>query len=66
MSSYGQKYITSGGYYFALPMGKFLVENYDFGKVKQLILTPGDYKGIFGKSEEEVWNEWAEFLKSNY
>lgn len=66
MASYGRDFITSGGYYFTLPVGTFFVEKYGFGKVKQLILSPDDFEGILGKSEEEVWNEWVEFLRSNY
>ncbi len=66
LSSYGQDFITGGGYFFTLPAGEFLVEKYGFAKVKQLLLTPGDYEGIFGKPEQEIWTEWVEYLKNKY
>lgn len=66
MASYGQDFITSGGYFFTLPAGAFFVEQYGFDKVKQLILNPDNYEDIFGKSEEKIWNEWTEYLKKNY
>ncbi len=66
LASYGQDFITTGGYFFTLPAGSFFIETYGFAKVKQLILSPADYQGIFGKSEQELWDEWAEYVKANY
>ncbi len=66
LASYGQDFITTGGYFFTLPAGSYFIETYGFEKVKQLILSPADYQGIFGKSEQELWNEWVEYLAQNY
>ena len=66
LASYGQDFITTGGYFFTLPAGSFFIETYGFVKVKQLILSPDDYQGIFGKSEQDLWDEWAEYVKANY
>ncbi len=66
MAGYGQDFILKGGYFFTLPAGEFLVKKYGFDKVKKLILSPEDYKGIFGKSEQDLWKEWIEYLKENY
>ena len=66
LASYGQDFITTGGYFFTLPAGSFFIETYGFVKVKQLILSPDDYQGIFGKSDQELWDEWAEYVKANY
>lgn len=45
--------------------GEFFIDNYGFDKIKQLILSPGNYQEIYGKSEEELWGEWVEYLKEN-
>jgi hypothetical protein len=66
LSSYGRDFNDAGGYFFTLPAGRFLIENYGFEKTKQLILSPDDFEGVCGKSEKEIWNEWVEFLKKNY
>lgn len=66
LASYGMDFNQIGGYYFTLPAGAFFVEKYGFEKVKQLIVSPDDYEGIFGKSEQEIWDEWVEYLKENY
>ncbi len=66
MASYGEDYITKGGYFFALPAGKFFIETYGLSKVKQLLISPDDYVKIFGKTEKELWDEWVEYLKANY
>jgi len=66
MSSYGPDFTINGGYYFTLAAGKFLVENYGFEKVKQFILTPNDYEAAFGKTAQELWNEFTEYLNYNY
>lgn len=66
LASYGPDFIINGGFYFTLPVGKFLVETYGFEKIRQLILTPDDYESIFGKTEQELWDEWVEYLQANY
>ena len=66
MSSYGPDFTSGGGYNFTLEAGKFLVEKYGFEKVKEFVLAPDDYKGAFGKTEKELWNEFTEYLDYKY
>lgn len=66
MSSYGPDFVINGGYYFTLAAGEFLVDKYGFEKVRQFVLAPDDYKGAFGISEQELWNEFTEYLNYKY
>ena len=66
LASYGPDFITSGGFYFTLPVGEFLVETYGFEKIRQLILAPDDYENIFGKTKQALWDEWVSYLKANH
>ena len=66
MAGYGGEYNAVGGYFFILPAGTFFIEKYGFEKVKQLILSPDRFQDILGKSEQELWEDWLEYLKKNY
>ena len=53
---------NSGGYTFAHTYIEFLNEMYGWEAVLQLIETE-DYKGIFGKTDQELYAEWVTFLE---
>lgn len=44
---------------------EYLDENYGMEKVLELVST-GDYNKTFSRSEEDMFNEWIEFLQLNY
>lgn len=66
LSSYEDDYRDANGYCFALAAGNYMVNTYGFEKIKKLIESPGEYKKIFGKTEDEIWKDWGTYLKANY
>lgn len=56
---------NTGMYQMSYTYIEYLDENYGMERVLQLIST-GDYDKTFIRSEEEMFNEWIEFLKLNY
>jgi hypothetical protein len=56
---------NTGMYQMSYTYIEYLDENYGMERTMQLIST-GDYNKTFNRSEEEMFNEWIEFLKLNY
>lgn len=54
-----------GGYTFAHTYIEYLDLNYGWEKVLLLIETE-DYDKCFGKSREEIYNEWVEYISDYY
>lgn len=50
-----------GGYTFAHIYIEYLEKTYGWDKVMQLIKTE-DYQASFGKSQKEIYDEWAEYI----
>lgn len=59
------RFSDSGGYTFAHTYMEYLDQTYGWEKVLELIRT-GDYQGVFGKSGEEIYKEWVDFLYNYY
>lgn len=55
-----------GGYGFSYTYIDFLSKEYSWDKVIDLVKGEKSYTEIFSKSEEEIYNQWVEFLKSKY
>lgn len=58
------KFSNMGGYLLAHTYIEYLSVTYDWDKVMEL-LRKEDYETVFGKSGEEIYNEWVSYL-SNY
>ena len=58
------KFSNMGGYDFANTYIEYIDNTYGWDEVLDLIKT-GDYEGVFGKSGEEIYSEWVNYLKSN-
>lgn len=54
-----------GGYTFAHIYIEYLDKTYGWDKVLRLLETE-DYEGCFGKSREELYEEWVEYLEDYY
>jgi len=59
------KFSNMGGYSFANTYIEYIDHTYGWDKVLDLIKTE-DYDGVFGKSGQEIYSEWVNYLKSNY
>ena len=59
------KFSNMGGYDFANTYIEYIDNTYGWDKVLSLIKTE-DYEGVFGKSGQEIYSEWVNYLKSNY
>lgn len=56
---------NTGMYQMSYTYIEYLDENYGMERVMKLIST-GDYNKTFNRSEEDMFNEWIEFLELNY
>lgn len=52
-----------GGYNFAHIYVEYLDKTYGWDKVLELIETE-DYEKVFGKSSEEIYDEWVEYIRN--
>lgn len=57
---------NTGGYQFSYTYIEFLDKKYGWNSVLDLIRGQKTYNEIFSKSEQDIYNEWVEFLKANY
>lgn len=56
---------NKGGYTFAHTYIEYLDKTYGWDKVLKLIETE-NYSDCFGKTEEEIYSEWVEYLQDYY
>lgn len=61
-----KKFGNIGGYQYSYTYIEFLDKKYGWDKVLELIKGVKTYNEIFSKSEQEIYDEWVEFLKVNY
>lgn len=59
------KFADMGGYTFSSTYIEYLKEKYGWDSVLKLIKTE-NWKTSLGKSEEEIYKEWTEYLKNYY
>lgn len=59
------KFANIGGYMLANTYIEYLDREYGWDKVLQLIKTE-DYQNVFGKSDEEIYNEWVNYIENYY
>ncbi|AEV69473.1 hypothetical protein [Acetivibrio clariflavus] len=60
------KFGNKGLYPFSYTYIEFLDKNYGMNKVMDLIKKPSAYEEIFGVSEEEIYKQWAQYVRDNY
>ncbi len=60
----GLKFGEMGGYAFSYKYIEYLDKTYGWEKVLAYASGKGNYEEIFNKSEETIYQEWGEFLKS--
>ena len=58
----GLKFGNMGGYAFSYLYIQYIDETYGWDKVIASAKGEGDYKDIFGKSEEEIYDDWCVYL----
>jgi len=56
----------SGGYELAYTVAEFVVAEYGFKKLTELLREPGDYQKTFGFAESVFWEKWTCFLRQAY
>jgi RNA polymerase sigma-70 factor, ECF subfamily len=54
---------TMGGFQFTFLIADFIITQYGLKALNQLIREPDDFHGIFKKSEQELHQEWAQYVK---
>jgi RNA polymerase sigma-70 factor (ECF subfamily) len=52
-----------GGFQFTFLIADFIITQYGLKALNQLIREPDDFHGIFKKSEQELHQEWAQYVK---
>jgi hypothetical protein len=57
------KFANMGGYTFANSYIQYIDKQYGWDKLMLLIKTE-DYEKVFGKSEEDIYNEWEKYIKN--
>jgi len=60
------KFGNKGLYGFSYTYIEFLHKTYGMDKIVDLVKKPSAYKEVFGVSEEEIYNQWAQYVKDNY
>jgi hypothetical protein len=60
----GLKFGNMGGYAFSYLYIQYLDETYGWDKVVAYSSGDGNYKDVFNKTEEDIYNEWCLYLKS--
>ena len=60
------KFGNSGMYGASYTYIHFLEEQYGMSKVLELVRTPKEYEKIFGVSEDDIYNNWIEFIEREY
>lgn len=59
------RFADCGGYTFAHTYIEYLDKTYGWETVLELIKTE-DYRSIYGKSKEEIYNEWVDYICNYY
>ena len=59
------RFSNCGGYTFANTYIEYLESTYGWSKVLELIYTE-KYEQVFGKSSEEIYDEWVLYLNNYY
>lgn len=57
------RFSDMGGYTFAHTYVEYLDKTYGWDRVLELIVSQ-DYETVFGKSEEMIYQEWADYLRN--
>lgn len=59
----GLRFGNMGGYAYSYLYIQYLNEAYGWDKVVDFAKGEGNYKGVFGKTEEEIYTDWGKYLK---
>lgn len=59
----GLKFGEMGGYAYSYLYIQYLDEVYGWDKIVSYVKGEGDYSKVFGKEEEEIYNDWVGYLK---
>lgn len=60
------KFSDIGGYQYSYTVVEFIVKNYGYDRLIDLIKSPDDFKDILGISKEEFEKQWKDYLNKNY
>lgn len=55
-----------GDYIFSFTLVEFLINNFGYEKLVDIIKTPDELEKILGMSTKELEEQWVSYLKSNY
>ena len=54
------------GYEFSYTFVEFVLNDYGPDTLNRLIRAPDDYRGVFNRTEDQIWDEWVVYLKRHY
>jgi hypothetical protein len=54
------------GYQYTYTLVELIVKRFGYGKLRQLIASPGDMETVLGISERDFCTLWADFLIQRY
>lgn len=57
---------NDGGYQYSYTIVDYIVKNYGYDKLRDLIKSPFDFLGVLGISEGEFQKSWTNYLIQNY
>lgn len=54
------------GYQYSYTIAEFIIKEFGYNKLYNLIKAPDDFIGILGIKEKQIENEWIEYIRKNY
>ena len=61
-----QTFADHGGYQYMYSLVDFIVSDFGYANLIELIKSPYDFDGVFSLTEEELWDMWTEFVAERY
>ena len=61
-----QRFGDNGGYAYSYSIVEFIINQYGYDDLVDLIKSPKDFEKILGLSQDEFQNKWEVYLKSKY
>ena len=61
-----ERFVDLKGYEYSYTMVEYLVHQYGYDKLVELIKTPENIENILGLTEENLYQRWLNYLKQNY
>ncbi|MDS0524589.1 peptidase MA family metallohydrolase [Clostridium sp. SHJSY1] len=61
-----EKFFAFNGYQYSYTIVEYIIEEFGYNKLHDLIKFPKKYIDIFGINEKELQNNWLKYINNNY